>query len=147
MISLLNSLKTDINNEGESVETSIENSIFSNISVSNSEMIIFTKSGLSKILNTTFNGIDTAALKISKSTFENIERAIFKNTQQGMLLTDSAINNIQNSEFSYCGGSSVQSGGGIKAINSEIKIHQSQFISNTAVRGASISIECDFGQT
>lgn len=94
-------MSTDVNNEGQTVQTSLDNSIFSDISTSENEMIVVTKSGISKIMNTTFNVINTVAMKITKSTVSNIEGAIFKNTQQGLILTDSTISNVVDSEFRY----------------------------------------------
>lgn len=110
-------------------------------------MIVFAKSGINRIFNTTFTDVNTLALKVSKSTIEKVEKVKFNSTQQGLFLDNSTLRDIMHSEYLYCGDASVLSGGAIKAINSEINIHKSQFASNTAVKGASISIECDFDQT
>ncbi|CAI2377869.1 unnamed protein product [Moneuplotes crassus] len=147
LISLLNSKSTDLNNEGDPVETSIVSSSFFNISTTLGPMIYMKDCGIQRIFNSTFVKTDAEALRLLNTNVSTISACDFIENKECINAIRTNLGTIGQCKFELCGDLSVKFGGAIKLEASESKILRSNFSQNQAESGAAISIQCSFGQT
>ncbi|CAI2377736.1 unnamed protein product [Moneuplotes crassus] len=147
LISLLNSKSTDLNNEKDSVETSIISSSFFNISTTSGPMIYMKDCGIQRIFNSTFIKTNTQALRLLNTNVSTISACDFIENKECINAIRTNLGVIDQCKFELCGDLNVKFGGAVNLEASESKILRSNFSQNQAESGAAISIQCSFGQT
>lgn len=120
---------------------------FSRISVTNLSNITDTIVSIKRSLDVhlsdfTWTGFEHSLMKIYRSQCTLIDNLMFTNNTQSLEVVESTVGNLTNSQFNYNGQSSRYSGGAILLQNSEISIHNTTFMNNTANMGGAISFEC-----
>ena len=106
------------------------------------EQIVFTSSHRITITTIIVQNIPELILSISKSSVASFDNLMIENCTQAMHISDTSINNITNSTFLNNGNNQSQSGGAIYMSNSIASIHDSMFMSNTAIDGGAIQFSC-----
>lgn len=137
----MNALSEDVNNDGNIVETSIQDSSFEDISTTSNYVIYVKDSAIKNFENTTFVNITSQVVKCHSSQIGTISRANFTNNKGCLYALRSTIGILQDSTFDRCGENTTFYGGAIRIVDSSTTIHQSVITNNKAQVGAGVSIE------
>ena len=123
-------------------DVSISNSNIRSLESSVSSTIYSSRSSIDLIQNISLSNLNTVGFEILGSNITQISQLFISDTAKGMILKDSNILNISNSEFISWGSQNVLFGGAIDIIDSSVTIQNSTFSNNNAQNGGAISVRC-----
>ena len=141
MITLVRILERGINDKNKEIVSSITNSTFSGITMSNNTLISMKSSHFTEISKSTFSGLNGTVFSIQDSQVDLLSEVTLRENKECLNSVNSKFDLITSSTFDQWGNWEKLCGGGLRLIQSNSTISNTIFTNNSAEIGASISIE------
>ena len=108
----------------------------------NSPLFLIEKSTNVVLTQFSGSGVNNLLVQITSSEISLIDSFTINQFDQGIVIKQSTVNLISNSNFTSIGGNSIKIGGAIYFLDCIATISKSVFTNNTALSGGAIGFEC-----
>ncbi|CAI2374896.1 unnamed protein product [Moneuplotes crassus] len=123
---------------------SLSNVTFLELEINSGQVILIENAQNIYVDTLVINGIHTATVSVMNSVVESINNIQISSCLKSIIVIDSHIKQLENSNFTNNGiQNNLVSGGAISMFNSDVTIRNTTFSNNTADRAGAISFECD----